>query len=111
MADHTPGPWRQDCEGSLVVIAGDGKDQRIVAGVWGHVAESEWPIEGAANAHLIAAAPEMYELLESLHADLSRYSKMTEEVWSSGSIAFSSMADSVHAVLAKARGEANRAAG
>lgn len=58
---------------------------------------------------LLAAAPDMFALLESLHADLARYSKMTEEVWSSGSIALGSMADDCARLLAKARGEAPRA--
>lgn len=61
------------------------------------------------DAHLIAAVPEMAALLDDLHADLVRYSKLTEEVWSSGSIAFGSMADDIYRLLAKARGEASRA--
>lgn len=47
---------------------------------------------------------ELLAMLESLYGDLARYSKMTEGVWSSGSIAFGSMADSVHRVIQKALG-------
>ncbi|MGE3267132.1 MAG: hypothetical protein AB7P40_00180 [Chloroflexota bacterium] len=57
------------------------------------------------RAHVLAAAPEMKTLLESLHEDLCRYAKLTEGVWSSGSIAFDSMATDICRVLAKARGE------
>lgn len=61
--------------------------------------------EANAKAPLMAAAPEMYALLKRMHADLARYAKTTEEVWSSGSIAFGSMADDCARLLAKARGE------
>lgn len=97
MAKHTPGPWR--AEGRYVMA----QKVKTVAEVpcggvhHGHV--------DAANARLIAAAPDMYDLLDSLHADLARYAKMTEGAWSSGSIAFDSMASDISRVLAKAREE------
>lgn len=82
------------------MVAGEAKSKDdIVAGCWGHR-----DAEGVANARLIAAAPEMLALLRNLHADLARYSKMTEEVWSSGSIAFASYADDCARLIAKAEG-------
>lgn len=110
MAQHTPGPWTRDerdgrmREGFVLESAGiRGATGTFVAAAldfnrWDRDAEVE------ANARLIAVAPEMYALLESLHADLARYAKMTEEAWSSGSIAFDSMATNISRVLAKARG-------
>jgi hypothetical protein len=69
-ATHTPGPWRQDEPGSLLVIAGEGKSKDdIVAGCWGH-SEQRYA-EGVANARLISAAPEM---LAALKAGLAAYS-------------------------------------
>lgn len=68
----------------------------------------EWE-EIAARANLIAAAPEMLALLRSLHADLADYAKRTEEVWSSGSIAFASMADDCARLIAKAEGRTDGA--
>lgn len=50
-----------------------------------------------------AAPTEILALLADLHADLCRYAKMTEGVWSSGSIAFSSMADDISRAIRKAK--------
>lgn len=120
MAEHTPGPWTTEIE------AHKGPDDWYAAAIgvgspWSgtyrtlariHQGDPSWSEEAQAraeaDANLIAAAPEMYALLENLHADLARYAKVTEEVWSSGSIAFDSMASDVSRVLAKARGEASR---
>lgn len=108
---HTPGKWQVfEREGRppfpFEVRVYVGPEDRPTAyrtvAMLHSLAHDRW------DAHLIAAAPEMYALLESLHADLARYSKMTEEVWSSGSIAFGSMADDCSRLLAKARGEASR---
>lgn len=106
VAKHTPGPW---IIGTPSPAWGEDVDYTVRAQDGEAIA---WVISrrGADNdARLIAAAPEMFEVLSNLYDDLVRYSKMTEEVWSSGSIAFGSMADSIHAVLARARGEASDA--
>lgn len=57
-----------------------------------------------ARAHIIAAAPEMLAVLESLYVDLVDYSKRLEGAYSTGSIALASCADQVRAVLQKAKG-------
>lgn len=108
MAKHTPGPWVLwiDDHEQRYEIGHQSEDSE--PGVLAHVyAADEADMYGEArrNAQLITVAPEMYALLENLHTDLARYAKMTEEVWSSGSIAFDSMATDISRVLAKARGE------
>lgn len=63
MPEFTPGPWRQDAPGSLLVIAGEGRSpDDIVAGCWGH--SDERYSEGVGNARLIAAAPELLAALK-----------------------------------------------
>jgi hypothetical protein len=55
MSKHTPGPWRLDDIGGddYNAIAG-GEDGSIIASTWGGT--------HPANARLIAAAPELYEI-------------------------------------------------
>lgn len=54
-AKHTPGPWR---------VSGK---QSIRAGEQRYVAKATWD-NGEANAHLIAAAPDLLEALQGLAA-------------------------------------------
>ena len=57
----TPGPWRLCYDGQI-----DGADGSFVCSFrWSSYKDFNEP-RNKANAHLIAAAPEMYELLESL---------------------------------------------
>ena len=64
---HTPGPWHsQRPHGSDIPVWGvDEKSRGCVALV---NMSAERATEAAANARLIAAAPEMYEALKALHA-------------------------------------------
>ena len=55
---HTPGPWK-------VVDPADRHKQADIMGNGFHIAEVvEDPMQGQANAHLIAAGPAMYEALD-----------------------------------------------
>lgn len=59
---HTPGPWKVERDGKDVWIMTDG---RMISG--SYVMDLERNLEtDMANARLIAAAPEMYRLLEYL---------------------------------------------
>lgn len=86
-AKFTRGPWkaRMNCD----VMAGE----RLVA-----VCMTGWLREDRANAHLIAAAPEMYEVIEEIAemkiADCDAHD------------AANYMRDAARALLAKMRGEA-----
>lgn len=86
MSKHTPGPWYADKEGYIYrrplselyeyggKIAGD-KPLAAAWKGWYEEGQTGYPVQ--ANAHLIAAAPEMYELLKSidhaLHLDLMNF--------------------------------------
>jgi len=65
MSAHTPGPWWINAirDGSLDICVGDGLSP--LAEVFGEDDSiADWPL--SANARLIAAAPEMAELLQIL---------------------------------------------
>jgi len=59
LVTHTPGPWVLDTTWGIV------RDERGTAEVCAiHAGRTGKPAEAQANARLIAAAPEMFELLE-----------------------------------------------
>lgn len=63
MSKHTPGPWKAD--GDRIFSdrqRTEYKSSTTIAVTWDYTAES------LANAHLIAAAPEMLEALERISA-------------------------------------------
>lgn len=119
---HTPGPWELDIGeygfrirmGSAVPYTGVYKPQHLIEwdpGVY-HApdypetdAENRQYLEAEANAHLIAAAPEMYEALEAL---LYEHKPCGGELWHKGNeICECERCDGIRFVLAKARGEAS----
>lgn len=73
MSKHTPAPWRVHRETHPL----GGLKVSITAGR-GTIAEILWPNE-AANAHLIAAAPEMRALLLQIHTELSHVASDDED--------------------------------
>jgi hypothetical protein len=90
MGKHTPGPW-------TVYEAGFS-----VADAWGHVlstdVEGRMPEEAAANARLIAAAPELLAALEALLSVYQGFAPWEGEVERQAEI-------KARAAIAKARGE------
>jgi len=92
---HTPGPWSHanpNVAGNMNV-RGDGKDIACVyAPEWGYDAPTN-RLESAANARLIAAAPDLLEAGEAVIA-----------AWESGDLA--AAVHSLDAAIAKARGQA-----
>lgn len=87
----TPGPWKWD--GDHIARFDVYQDERgIIATLdpWGHLEETK------ANARLMAAAPELYESLKLLLADLAGYEAYEKPLYA---------VDVAIAALAKARGE------
>jgi len=102
----TPGPWRVN--GSLPGPICDECGADTISddiGIWSKSAPIAAAIMDArqeSNAHLIAAAPELYMVLEELHERLERCS---QEPISAAEAYDSFYRDNVQDVLAKARGE------
>ena len=97
-AKFTPGPWAVDNRASFCVNAERDGAAGGVCSTGGYYASwrdgEELMLENQANAHLIAAAPELYEALERMVADYD-IGEMTE----------TPILDVANAALAKARGE------
>lgn len=87
--NYTPGPWKVD----RPYIRGAG---RAIASL------ESWhnEVEDAANARLIAAAPELYEAVQTVDMALAGQKTSLEE--------WANISKTVRAALAKARGEAAR---
>ena len=63
MSDFTKGPWKYDNKLKRIVGSGQG-----IADM--HFGSSAYISQMAANAHLISAAPDMYEQLDEARKDL-----------------------------------------
>ncbi|MDR6216219.1 hypothetical protein [Paracidovorax wautersii] len=65
-AKHTPGPWSLNTQYADIEVRGPAESGVLIAVMspWGIAADTESP--QAANAHLIAAAPELLEALQGL---------------------------------------------
>ena len=77
MSDYTPGPWRYEEFGPNVIIKATKNPMLAVV----HSLYHESREQREANAHLIAAAPELLEALEYYAekvADLNRYGVVIE---------------------------------
>ena len=101
MSEHTPGPWRDWNKSCGAVMAPKKKD------TWGSRAVAlvtHWPSEEerAANARLIAAAPDLLDALEKLVGSCPPLGPWDEEDW--GSPSNDAMAVAA-AAIAKAKGE------
>jgi len=99
MSAHTPGPWRRDIGAGL---RGDvrAENGRMVAVCWGintgDPYRPAYKAECDANAHLIAAAPELLRELKKVHSWLG---KLTD--WHG---AEDPDLDGIRAAIAKAEG-------
>jgi hypothetical protein len=121
----TPGPWRVDgddegCDGVpyIEIATGESSTYHVIAHVQPTfkqgqtLSDDDWSLEASdeANAHLIAAAPELYDALEkalaALDADvegapLDNREGRLAQAWLRGIFG-----ESARAALRKARGEA-----
>jgi len=89
----TPGPWvvepvNHDGDGGTLVRLTDYPNPNCVANVWGTESAGEPNAESIANAHLIAAAPDLYAALVHAQQNMPHPDQMIDEA------------------LAKARGQA-----
>jgi len=87
MTEHTPGPWSVTVEHLLVDLPephtiydmrvcrvnGDGDCEKCIAYFGGPVEEGEYSDERKAEAHLIAAAPELLEACKGLVDMIDEY--------------------------------------
>jgi hypothetical protein len=95
MDKHTPGPWRIDPASNYLIIAadeGDWEDFWSVAAVGGDCGPGK--SRSDANAHLIAAAPDLLAALEAMRDHPTIAAVCPSPLW----------AQMVNAIL-KARGE------
>jgi hypothetical protein len=96
MSKHTPGPWHLDFDEAIestYVSISAAKHKSLAEVVWRFATEEQSP-NLEANAHLIAAAPELLEALERLVANLNE-----------GDFISNTRIDEARAALAKAKGE------
>ena len=90
----TPGPWRVGFEGSATSqLAERNKDCDCPPFAFG---QTVGVVCNRSDAHLIAAAPELYQALEELAEEAS---------WSAAAVDKNGALDKALAALAKARGE------
>lgn len=101
----TAGPWLASEDGAEVCPASGEKSFVEFCLIHGPWTDHDWygAEEAKANAHLIAAAPELYSVLEAVatRLDLERRERGPDAVFPAAA-----MVDIALATLAKARGEA-----
>lgn len=104
MTEHTPGPWRTENRGGsypISVVASEGG--KLVAPFSGGKTDEE-----TANAHLIAAAPDLKEALEELLSEIGIMDSIAKGAGNPHM--FDGLAPELskaHDALAKASGEPN----
>lgn len=103
----TPGPWTNSdgLVNGIETRAGFGPSNRTSLDIFD---AAEWPLsldqEAQANAHLIAAAPELYEALELAIFCMVANEKIKNPEWDERATPTSAIGKA-RAILAKARGE------
>jgi hypothetical protein len=96
MAKHTPGPWKVIGEGQAIEIRHDAGEILLGCKIYDlicmlpHHPDKKYHARYAANAHLIAAAPDLLAALERIVAISDR----KHDAW-----------DDAKAAIAKAKGE------
>jgi hypothetical protein len=86
MANFTPGPWRVCSKDGIVGVDVRSQSGRRVAATYGicnqartSKAREARDKQDRANAHLIAAAPEMYEALKAIEAEHIAFGSLTPD--------------------------------
>lgn len=108
---HTPGPWKVNEEKDAIWISPPNPKDNVICDVVGRIYDIEkatvdFTDEDVANAHLIAAAPEMLEELENVLKDLNAFidavvvdADMIVPMW------VNDRKDEIEILIAKAKGE------
>jgi hypothetical protein len=89
MSQHTPAPWKALIEDDEIRVV---EDDNLPG--YSVIATIDDNREGEANAHLIAAAPEMYEALKAALADEEAYERGERVISAWKSIALAAIAKS-----------------
>lgn len=79
MMKYTVGPWRVGGSNDCTIY--DNLGQRVANSFEGVMATQRSDAECAANARLIAAAPELLEALEECFANAQLFNRDTDAVW------------------------------
>lgn len=111
-AQHTPGPWRIDCDGTLCAPADKDKgrlyDEILAAFPWSSFKEFN-EYKNKANARLIAAAPDLLEALKSVLAGIAEAKKIGcishTDCWDDAGILFHSPIEKAELIIAKEEGK------
>lgn len=95
---HTPGPWKVEVKPAEFVIRSR-EGIRVISTSWHHSTRNPYPLEkeAEANAHLIAAAPDLLAALEII--------LMTHDLSCKGEDCQISGIDLARVAIAKARGQ------
>lgn len=106
---HTPGPWRADELGGYTKIQSDSGDNIAdVGAVVYNTTGAEWSFERAANARLIAAAPDLLAALRKAErlADIASEWNLPEvEIEPDGMVQTLDLRDEFRAAIAKAESQ------
>jgi len=100
MSNHTPGPWKSD--DGFFVSAGLRGIASIGGTTYGQGIDKIRK-ENIANAHLIAAAPDLLEAAKSATQDLKGLYNSMDGRW--GSLDVKAIFEALQTAIAKARGE------
>ena len=96
MSKHTPGPWRvTEAHGQTQVVAVNRYPGKVTTGIADIFDAIDGTKEWAANARLIAAAPDMLAVLEAVFEELTDHPEDFED-W---------LRAEIPAAIQKARGE------
>jgi hypothetical protein len=101
VAKHTPGPWEVDTPldaGDFATIVAMDDGPIVIADLPGGPLYSEG--EGLANARLIAAAPEMFEVVKRTVTFLNLFEEISEQAFGG----WAELRKAAEAVIAKAEG-------
>jgi hypothetical protein len=100
----TPGPWRVNPKAATNVESANGRGVAACGGYYDNTSNGAYAVENEANAHLIAAAPDLYAALADALKALEKFVDTSAEQRKPYEHPLSAY-DRGQDALAKARGE------